>query len=380
MENKVILGVGVIVVIVLALVVIFSQSTPTGAFALGTNNPLAIGAVLSLTGKAASYGHDIQNGMELAFYDINKSGKPLNVKLLYDDTTSVPEKAVTSVQKFIGFDGAKVIIGVGADEVLAMVPITEESKVILATPIAGSDKVDGAGKYVFRNRESSKFTAYSLAELLNAKGYNRVALFVASSSASPISYQKSFLEKFQSFGGSAESFSYAESSPDVRTSIAKVKELDINAVYVIAGKDSDGAEVIRQLKEMGFDGLIVGGPALETTKFFESTKGSAEGVVIAVAPVDSSAPNATQVLEEYKSTYGKEMSFSAANAYDLVMLLNSASGKCDSNTDCIREYLLSVKDYPGLGGKTSFNPNGGVSKVMSYKIANEGKFVPYKAS
>ena len=301
MENKLILVAGVVLVIVLAIVVIISQSSPNAAFMLQPNNTLVIGAALSLTGKAASYGQDIQNGMELALFDINKSGTPLNVKILYDDTASVPQNAVTSVQKFIEFDNTKAIIGVGADEVLAMVPITEEANVILATPIAGSDKVDGAGKYVFRNRESSKFTAYALAELLVSKGYNRVALLVASSSASPISYQKSFLEKYQTLGGSAESYSYSESSPDVRTSIAKVNELDINAVYVVAGKDSDGAQVIKQLKEMGYAGLIVGGPALETTKFFESSKGSAEGVMIAVAPVDSSAPNATQILEEYKS-------------------------------------------------------------------------------
>lgn len=251
---------------------------------------------------------------------------------------------------------------------------------ILATPIGGSDKIDGSGKYVFRNRESSKLTAYALAELLFNKDYNNVALFV-SSSASPISYAESFLEKFSSLGGKiAFTFNYLETSPDVRTSILKLKDSKINAVYVVAGKDKDGAEIVKQLKEMGYNGLIVGGPALDTTGFFQSAKESAEGIIIAVAPVDYNAPNAEKIFQEYEEKYKRKMSFSAANAYDLVILLNSASKKCGSNTDCIREYLLSVKEYPGLGGKTTFNENGGVTKPMQYKIVKDGEFVNYEAS
>jgi len=380
MEKKLI-GVIVLALVLIAGLAFFSQSTPTGAFVAQdqTQNLVTVGASLALTGKAASYGQDIRNGMELALGDINKSGQKLYLRVLFDDTQSVPEKAVTSAKKFIEIDGAKAIIEVGADDVLATVPVTEASKVILATPIGGSDKIDGAGKYVFRNREPSKATAYALAELIFAKGYKEAALFIATSS-SPISYSESFLEKYSSLGGFAQRYNYSETSVDVRTSITKIKEGGIGAVYVVASKDKDGSEIVKQLKEMGYSGLIVGGPALETQAFFESARESVEGVIIAVAPVDVNAPNAKEILQEYKSTYGKEMVFSAANAYDLIIILNKAAGLCGEDTDCIRQYLLAVKDYPGMGGRTTFNLNGGVTKPMSYKIATEGKFVLYEGS
>jgi branched-chain amino acid transport system substrate-binding protein len=380
MDKKLLVGVLAIVVIVIFGVFYFGQFTPSGAFIAEPKKDLVVGASLSLTGKAASYGVGMKNGIELALDKIKSEGKSVKLRVLFDDTSSTPEKAVTSAQKFLEVDGAKAIVTVGADETLAVVPVTEAKEAILFTPIGGSDKIDGAGKYVFRNREPSKLTAYSLAEFISKKGLNKVALFVAKSSSSPISYEKSFLEKANQIGLAFESFYYDEASVDVRTSIARAKENGDVAAYVIASKDKDGAEVIRQLAEMGFDGLIVGGPALDTSKFFEASQGSAEGVIIAVASVDSSAPNASKVLSDYKQKYNSEMTFFAANAYDMVMLLNSAAGKCGEDTDCIREYLLSVKDYPGLGGKTTFNPNGGVTKPLGYKIASDGKFVQYEAS
>jgi branched-chain amino acid transport system substrate-binding protein len=380
MDKKVLLGIGVIVVIVLTLIVFLGFSGPTGQFALGSNKPLVVGASLAMSGKAASYGEAIRNGMTLALEDINSSGSLLSLRVLFDDTASSPEKAVTSAKKFIEIDGAKAIISVGADDVLATVPVTEASKSLLLTPVAGSDKVDGAGKYVFRNREPSKLVAYALADLVNKRGINRVALFIASSS-SPISYADSFVERFSSLGKSVDyNFKYDETSVDVRTAISIAKANNINAVFVVASKDKDGAQVVKQLKELGYTGLIVGGPALETPAFFDSVGDSAQGIIIATAMVDESAPDANRILVEYKKRFGIEMPFYAANAYDLVMLLNLAAGKCKDDTDCIRDYLHSVKEYPGIGGKTTFNSDGGVTKPMAYKIAQGGKFVLYKAS
>lgn len=380
MNKKLLIVIGAIIVTILVLFIIISQQGAIAAFTFNSNNALVIGASLSLTGKTASYGEDIRNGMELAVDHIKESKTPLNIRILYDDTGSSLEKAVISAQKFIEVDGAKVIINVGADDVLTTAPVTEAKGVILFSPIAGSDNVDSAGKYVFRNRESSKLTAYALAELLAMSGYKKVALFVASSSSSPASYEQAFIEKFPLLGGNIVlDFHYNENQPDIRTGILKAIDADASAVYVVASKDKDGAKVVQQLKELGYEGLIVGGPALETTNFFVAAKEAAEGVIIASPPVDLNAPNAKQILETYKAKYGREMSFSAANAFDMVNLLNAAAGKCESDTDCTKEYLLFVKDYPGIGGKTTFNPNGGVTKPLSLKIAKDGKFVPYPA-
>ncbi|MFA6419515.1 MAG: ABC transporter substrate-binding protein [archaeon] len=377
-DSLVIGGLVILVILIILGAVLFFAPPSIAFFSATQDSKLVVGASLALTGKAASYGVDIQNGINLALETITERGDKLNIQVLYDDTASIPQTAVTSAQKFLQVDGANVIIATGADEVLAIVPVTEEQKAILFTPIGGSDKIDGSGKYVFRNREPSKLTAYTLAEFLFKKHLSKVLLLVGKSSASPASYAQSFTEKFSSLGGLSENYYYDEASPDVRIALTKAKDNNTGAIYVVAGKDKDGADVVRQIKEMGFSGLVVGGPALDTTKFFESAREASEGVIIAVAPVDTSAPNAKNVLAEYKSKYGGDMPFAAANAYDMIMLLNSAAGKCVENTDCIREYLLSVKDYPGLGGKTTFNSSGGVTKPLALKVAKDGKFVLYK--
>jgi branched-chain amino acid transport system substrate-binding protein len=380
LDKKIILGIIIVLVIAALTFVLISSPNPTASFTFAPKDTLLIGASLSLTGKAASYGSDIKNGIEFAIEELKKNKKPIKVSILFDDTASSPQNATTSAQKFIQVDKAKAIITLGADETLAVTPITENNNIILFTPIGGSDKIDSSGEYVFRNREASKLTTDALANLLDKKGYDKVVLFVAKTSASAISYEQFFIEKFSSLGKKVElSFHYDETQPDVRIGIAKAIEANINAIYVIAGKDKDGGEVINQLKQMGFTGLIVGGPALDTDKFFEVTQRASEGLIIAISMIDKNAPNAKTLLQDYNAKYKKEMNQWAANAFDMINLLNESAIKCGSDTKCIKNYLYSVKDYPGLGGKTTFNELGGVTKPMQYKIVKNGKFVLYEA-
>jgi branched-chain amino acid transport system substrate-binding protein len=378
--NKRVFGIVAVILMLVFAFLFFQQQNPTGAFVLQKDDFLLVGAALSLSGKAASYGEYNRNGIEFALDEIKNNGGELKVKFLFDDTASSQEKAVSSAQKFIQIDRVGAVVTVGADETLAVLQITEDNNIILFSPIAGSDKVDELGEYVFRNREPSKLTAFSIAQFLIDKNYKESGLFVAKSSSSPLSYEKAFREKYSLLGGVVDnSFYYDESQVDVRMEVARLNENNIDAVYVVASKDKDGAEVIKQLIEMGYSGLIVGGPALDTQNFFSAAKNAGEGVIIAMPAINAKAPNADILLARFKERFGREMNPWEANAFDMVNLLNASAVKCGSDTDCIKNYLYSVKNYPGLGGVTTFNSFGGVEKPMTLKIAKDGKFVKLEA-
>lgn len=43
--------------------------------------------------------------------------------------------------------------------------------------------------------------------------------------------------------------------------------------------------------------------------------------------------------------------------------MGEALKKCGENVDCIRNYLVNLKDYPGVSGKINFDENGDLAEV-----------------
>ena len=48
------------------------------------------------------------------------------------------------------------------------------------------------------------------------------------------------------------------------------------------------------------------------------------------------------------------------------------------NSECIKSFLYKVKDYPGVGGLTTFDQNGDVVKPVILKTVKNGQFVKYE--
>ncbi|MCK4553367.1 ABC transporter substrate-binding protein, partial [Candidatus Parcubacteria bacterium] len=67
------------------------------------NEVIKIGAPLSLTGKLASFGEDLRDGINMAISEVNRQEK-IQIEIIYEDTQSEATQAVNSVKKFIEID------------------------------------------------------------------------------------------------------------------------------------------------------------------------------------------------------------------------------------------------------------------------------------
>src|SRR4051794_28811317 len=69
-------------------------------------SPFNVGAVLPLTGSAAVWGKNSQQGMNLALKEINDGGgvKGRKLAILYEDSQSDPKTATSALQKLITVD------------------------------------------------------------------------------------------------------------------------------------------------------------------------------------------------------------------------------------------------------------------------------------
>lgn len=340
---------------------------------------IKIGAALPLTGKMASFGEDMKHGFDLALNEINQQNN-YQLEIIYEDTQAEADIAVNSVTKLINIDQVPIILGPArSNNVLAVAPITEQNKVILFTPIASAEDISFAGDYVFRNRETASFHGQVMAEFLNSKGIEKVAVMMANS-ANSITYGKNLSQRFEELGGQVVySTEYNDQATDFKTEILKAKNAGAQAFYVAVAAGFDAGIIVRQIRELGFDGLITASMGVESPEFVEGAGQAAEGVIWTSAMLDESNARTKDYKKNYHDLAGKESSVYAANAYDGLHMLSQALDSCKGpNTDCIRDYLYSLKDYPGIGGRTSFDQNGDVAKDLFLKTVKNNQFIKYE--
>src|SRR3989344_2049601 len=147
--KKIIVGIIVLAVVVWGGVKLFGTKEEK------TKETIKIGAALSLTGKAAYYGEQTKNGLELAIEKIKEENYPFELELIYEDTQSDATPAVSAINKLIDIDKVKLIIGpIRSSDVLAAAPIAEKNRVVLFITVASTDEITQAADDIFPKREN----------------------------------------------------------------------------------------------------------------------------------------------------------------------------------------------------------------------------------
>lgn len=355
------------------LVIIGVLSVNITGFSIEEQGVIEIGSVLPLTGGMASYGQDVKSGIDLAVKEHNLVSE-YEVRVVYEDSGGDGNSAVNAVKKFIEIDDVNILFGpMTSWGVLAAAPLTEEKKVILFNSVATAKAITEAGDYVFRNRETSVPHGEKMAEFLVGRGVDKVAVFSAQASNS-LTYADSFVVRFRELGGEVVSYSkYAPEATDFRTEILKIKDDEVDGFYIAGRKTKDAGLLVKQIRESGFDGLITGNAFFEGDEFLAITGDFSEGVVYTSSKFNLEDPNNQNYRNAYKSLYGEESNYFAANAYDGANIVFDAIDYCEGDdTDCIRDYLYGIKDYHGITGLTSFDLNGDVDKEVVVKVIRNG--------
>ena len=92
-----------IIITVLALSLVLGGCLKTSEEKEAKEEVIKIGAPLALTGKVASFGEDIREGIAMAIDEVNQQRK-IKIEIIYEDTQSEATQAVNAVKKLIEID------------------------------------------------------------------------------------------------------------------------------------------------------------------------------------------------------------------------------------------------------------------------------------
>lgn len=334
---------------------------------------LKIGVALPLTGAWAVGGETIRNGVVIAQEEINAAGgiNGKQVKLIIEDIKSSPADSVTAVKKLIEVDGVNALIaGAYSGDALAVAPVAEQAKTVLISPTALTTPLEEAGEWSFKLRESTGVHSDATLKEIAKKG-QKLGILAQKYEACD-DYINQMNKLYAKYGITVEILErYEPKDTDMRTQLSKLKEADIDAWFA-CGLYQDLGLVFKQADELQFKKPAFSMVAVENNKLFEIAGDTAEGVVY--TSTKWSCENAQSFCKTFREKHKAEPDYRAAFGYDSMKLLAEAMKK-GTKPEQIREGLLSIQDYYGASGKTSFDEKGNAQKEVLVKKVKGRKFV-----
>jgi branched-chain amino acid transport system substrate-binding protein len=337
---------------------------------------LKIGAILPLTGSAASYGQNSLDGATLAMEQINAGevlpGLGLKIAIESQDSGGNASKAVSAYQKLRTLSKVDCIIGdVVSTATLAFAPLVNSDKVPLISPASSAPAITQAGEYIFRVWPSDAFEAATLFKYISTKHYSKTAVIFVNNDygLAVVDSLNRALQGASLALGIRESFT--PRSTDFRSQLQKVVSSDADSLIILAYPD-DARPLLRQARESGIKVPIIGTSALADEAMLKSEP-AAEGIVLShPKDPDATLPQVKSFQEAYKKRFGKEPGLASDRGYDCVVLLAQAFASAKDGPAVIR-ILATIKDHPGASGSITFDENGDVQTPAGMKTVKDGK-------
>ncbi|MBN4006063.1 ABC transporter substrate-binding protein [Nostoc sp. LPT] len=363
-----------------------------------TSGAIPIGIALAQTSNVALLGQEGFVGARIAEKYFNSKGgiNGTPIKLVNQDTSGDEAGAINAFQTLINKDKVVGIVGPTlSQQAFSADPIAERAKV----PVIGASNtakgIPEIGDYVARVSSPVSIVAPNSlkAALKQNPQIKKVAVFYAQNDA----FNKSETEIFQTAVKqqglelvTVQKFQTTDTDFQAQATNAINSKPDL---VIISGLAADGGNLVRQLRELGYKGIIIGGNGLNTPNVLSVCKALCDGVLIAQAYSPEYPGEINKVFRQtYIEQYKKEPAQFTGQSFAAVQVYVEALKELDKKTkistlplDKLRTELnkqILAGKYDTPLGEIAFTPVGDVIQKEFYvaqikmdKDGNTGKFV-----
>ncbi|MBX3083341.1 MAG: ABC transporter substrate-binding protein [Anaerolineae bacterium] len=348
-------------------------------------DPIKVGGGFALTGAESALDLPAANGAQLAAKEINAAGGVLGrpLELVVRDSKYEMDVTATIAKQFVEEDKVVAVVGfTDSDSVLASGPIIQKAGIPFITAGATSPKLpDQIGDLLWLacfgdNVQAAAGAEYGYktfgtsAYLLIDKGVEYTSLLGAY-----------FKARFTELGGTLVlEDTYEDSATDFSAQITKLKALEKQPdFYYIAAMPYNVGPVVKQLREAGLNGPVIGGDGYDTPDLVSVAGAASENVYFTThALMDKEL--GTDGIKKFIDAYNKEYTHDPENAfaalgYDAVYLLADAITRAGStDAAAIQKALNETKDYKAITGSITFAGSRVPQKGVTMILVKDGKF------
>ncbi len=329
------------------------------------DQPFRIGAMDALTGVGESYGNPIVQAKQMAVEEINAAGgiNGRMLELIAEDSKCNAQDAITAYNKLTDVDGVRIILGTTCSgAMLGAAPLAESEGVILLSASATSPDIMGAGDYIFRTAINDDQLGIDTGNTIHVDGHHHLATITESTDYAE-GARRTTVARFEQLGGhvvAAES--YATDITDFRTQLTKLIAAQPDAVYLASQGEFSGGTIIKQLRELGYEGPIYT-ESVNTGPEALSIAGEAATGMKAIIPLGLTN-RGEQFLKDFEAHFGHVATqpWFQASAYDDVYLAAACLAQTgdDQDTDGFRDCLYNITFSGAIGDDYTFDEYGEV--------------------
>jgi branched-chain amino acid transport system substrate-binding protein len=352
----------------------------------GGGNTIKIGGGFALTGDESSLDLPAANGAKLAVKEINAAGGVLGkqIDFIVHDSQYKMDVTAQTAKQFVEQDKVQAMIGyTDTDSVLAAGPTFQQAGIPFITVGATSPKIPSqVGDMMFLACFGDNVQAAAGAEFA-FKNFGKTAYLLWDKGVEYTTLLGAYFKaRFTELGGTIVlEDSYDDKATDFAAQIAKVKALPQQPdFYYIAAMPYNVGPVVKQFRDAGITGPIVGGDGYDTPDLV-SVAGPASDNVYFSTHALMDATNGTDGIKKFIAAYNKEYGHDPENAfaalgYDTVYLLVDAIKRAGStDPQALKAAIEATKDFPGITGSISFTAGSHVpQKGVTIIAVKGGKF------
>jgi len=325
--------------------------------------PIRIGAFLSVTGPAAFLGDPEQKTLEMYVERLNAAGGINGRKValtVYDDAGDA-EKARTFTKRLIEQDKVDVIVGGSTTgTTMAAVPLVEQAQVPFISLAGAVVIIEPAKKWVFKTPHTDRMACEKIFTDVKARQLTKVAL-ISGTGGFDKSMRAECVKVAPKYGVEiVADETYGASDTDMTAQLTKIRGTQSVQAVLNAGFGQGPAIVTRNYRQLGMTAPLYQSHGVASKEYVKLSGDAAEGVrlpaaALLVADILPDADPQKKVVVaykgEYETKYKSDVSTFGGHAYDGLMLAIDAVRRAGSTDKAkVREALEATRGYVGTGG------------------------------
>ncbi len=185
-----------------------------------------------------------------------------------------------------------------------------------------------------------------------------------------------FKDAFTAAGGQITSEGkYSGGDKDFSAQLTSIKGENPDALFV-PGYYTEVGLIARQSHDLGIKAPLFGGDGWESSELVTIGGAAVDGDYFSThfSPEEQS-PAVQKFVKDFQSKYGVMPDAMAALGYDSAMLLADAVKRAGSTDGPkVRDALAATKDFPGIAGNITIDPQRNATKPLVILQVKDGKF------
>lgn len=354
-----------------------------GALAMAQGGPITIGMQAPTTGSEATYGQDMFNAIRLSADEINADGGLLGgrqIELVSGDTACDPQQSVNAANRLASQEVVGVVGGYCSGATQPTLKTYGDANIPFVIVAANSTQLIPANPgNAFMINSTGADQAKTAVDFFEGKDIDKLAI-VNQGDAYSQDLANLTRDAWTEAGHTISAFEYInKGEQDFSALVNNIRGSGADAVFWTAYY-ADGALLIRQLRQRGFQGTIAVGDGSNSPKLFELAGRAAEGVFAFSNPTADFLPAAKQFTSDYHTRFDSAPGPYAPLAYDGMQLMAWAIDKAGStDSDAIIKALASADDKEWLAGPISFTKKNTLARSNFVVLeGQDGKWTRYQ--